>query len=172
MPGVLHVVQPTQEGVARVVLDLVQNQLAPGWDVSVACPPAGDLAAAVGRAGGQVLSWPASREVGMAVPAEIGRLATALRGAASDPELVHLHSAKAGLVGRLVLRGQRPTVFQPHAWSFEAASGWMRAAAGRWARHGARWTHRIVCGSAQERERGVTAGVPARCVAVPNGVDL
>jgi hypothetical protein len=39
------------------------------------------------------------------------------------PDLVHAHSAKAGLAGRLAVRGRIPTVFQPHAWSFEAVGG-------------------------------------------------
>ena len=57
------------------------------------------------------------------------------------PDLVHLHSSKAGLAGRLALRGRRTTVFQPHAWSFEAVHGAVRAAGIAWERLAARWTH-------------------------------
>ena len=89
-----------------------------------------------------------------------------------DPDLVHLHSAKAGLAGRLLLRGRRPTVFQPHAWSFEATGGAVGRGALMWERAGARWADVIVCVSEGERRRGQEAGVKARYEVVPNGVDL
>ena len=59
-----------------------------------------------------------------------GQLARIIRSA--DPDLVHLHSSKAGLAGRLALRGRLPTVFQPHSWSFEAVGGVVRRAAIVW----------------------------------------
>ena len=52
---------------------------------------------------------------------EVRRLRRILDSVA--PDVVHLHSSKAGLAGRLALRGRLPTIFQPHAWSFEAATG-------------------------------------------------
>ncbi|NEA48622.1 glycosyltransferase, partial [Streptomyces sp. SID10815] len=67
------------------------------------------------------------------------------------PDLVHAHSAKAGLAGRLAVRGRIPTVFQPHAWSFEAVGGATAALALRWERWGTRWAARTVCVSEAER---------------------
>ncbi|WP_159057035.1 glycosyltransferase, partial [Streptomyces scabiei] len=87
------------------------------------------------------------------------------------PGLVHLHSAKAGLAGRLAVRGRVPTVFQPHAWSFEAVDGAMAALARGWERAGARWASRVVCVSEAERVTGDRAGVRARWTVIPNGVD-
>jgi glycosyltransferase involved in cell wall biosynthesis len=86
--------------------------------------------------------------------------------------MVHLHSAKAGLVGRLALRGRLATVFQPHAWSWLAASGAVKAGARNWEKRSARWADRIVCVSEEEVRIGRAAGVNARYKVVPNGVDL
>ena len=41
-PRVLHVTQPVDGGVARVVTDLARAQLAAGLHVTVACPAGGD----------------------------------------------------------------------------------------------------------------------------------
>ncbi|MFD9871854.1 glycosyltransferase, partial [Streptomyces niveus] len=83
----------------------------------------------------------------------------------------HAHSAKAGFAGRLAVRGRIPTVFQPHAWSFESVSGTTAALARGWERLAARWTARVVCVSEAERGRGERAGVRAPWSVVHNGVD-
>jgi glycosyltransferase involved in cell wall biosynthesis len=89
-----------------------------------------------------------------------------------DPDVVHLHSSKAGLVGRLALRGRRPTVFQPHAWSFEAADGALARGAAVWERAAARWTDMLLCVSRAECDRGETTGIRCDKRVVVNGVDL
>ncbi|MER6465043.1 glycosyltransferase family 4 protein [Streptomyces sp. NPDC001228] len=165
---VLHLAQPVEGGVARVVLDLTKAQLTAGLRVAVACP-GGELADAARTLGAEVHEWRAGRSPGMDLPDEVrrlGRLVGAVR-----PELVHAHSAKAGLAGRLALRGRVPTLFQPHAWSFEAVGGTTAALALRWERWGARWAHRVVCVSEAERATGVRAGIRARYAVVPNGID-
>jgi glycosyltransferase involved in cell wall biosynthesis len=91
--------------------------------------------------------------------------------AAVRPDLVHLHSAKAGLAGRLVLRGRLPTVYSPHGWSFHAAGGPLRAAAVTWERAAARWCDRVLCVSEDERRTGSAAGIHATWDVVENGVD-
>jgi hypothetical protein len=83
-----------------------------------------------------------------------------------------LHSAKAGLAGRLALRGSRPTVYVPHAWSFEAVRGPMATASTAWEAFAGRWTDAIVCVSADEADRGRAAGITARMEIVANGVDV
>jgi glycosyltransferase involved in cell wall biosynthesis len=90
----------------------------------------------------------------------------------TDPHLVHLHSAKAGLVGRLVVRRRTPVVYQPHGWSFLAATGPARAATLRWERWATTWTDELICVSEAERQLGRSAGVEVRTSVVPNGVDL
>jgi glycosyltransferase involved in cell wall biosynthesis len=165
----LHLVQPVDGGVPRVVTGLVAAQVADGLRVVVACPEHGALAGAAARAGAEVRTWHAEREPGPALAREVrsaGRLIAAVR-----PDVLHAHSAKAGLAGRLAVRGRVPTVYQPHAWSFEAAGGATGAGALAWERWAARWTDRVLCVSEAEHRRGVRAGVRADCTVVPNGVD-
>lgn len=167
---VLHVVQPVEGGVARVVAELVRAQRRSGIDVHLVCPEGGTLADGVRRHGATPHPWRAGREPGAALyreTADLGRVLDRVR-----PGLVHAHSAKAGLAARLAVRGRLPTVFQPHAWSFEAVDGTLAALARRWERYAARWADRVVCVSEAERETGLAAGVRARWAVVPNGVDL
>ncbi|HYU56512.1 MAG TPA: glycosyltransferase, partial [Actinomycetota bacterium] len=167
---VLHVSQPVEGGVGRWVAALVAHQRALGWDVVIAAPGAGELSARAAAAGAAVRSWEASRSPGASVPGEVRRLRRIVRAAA--PDLVHLHSSKAGLAGRLALRGRVPTVFQPHGWSFYAVTGATRRAAVVWERAGARWADRILCVSAGERARGSAARIRARWAVIPNGTDV
>ncbi|MGW1746585.1 glycosyltransferase [Streptomyces sp. NPDC002092] len=169
VPHILHVTQPVEGGVARVVADLVAAQLAAGLRVTVACPEGGTLTGALRAPGCTVLRWDATRSPGHRLPGEVRRLARILREV--RPHLVHAHSAKAGLAARLAVRGSLPTVFQPHAWSFEAAEGIVARLALGWERSGARWATRIVCVSEAERRTGERCGISAPWRVVPNGVD-
>jgi glycosyltransferase involved in cell wall biosynthesis len=168
--SILHVSQPVDGGVARCIGDLVADQVTRGWHVRVACPREGPLAGAVLSAGAEHHAWSARRTPGPWSVGETVRLRRTLRARPAD--LVHLHSAKAGLAGRLALRGRRPTVFQPHAWSFLAVGGVTRAAALLWERRAGSWTDVVVCVSAGERRTGEEAGVRGTLRVVPNGIDL
>lgn len=168
-PRVLHVTQPVDGGVARVVSDLTRAQLAAGLRVAVACPEGG-LAAGLRALGADVRHWPATRSPGPALVSEVRRLARVIEDV--RPDLVHAHSAKAGLAARLAVRGRVPTVFQPHAWSFEAVGGAGAALALGWERWGARWAARTVCVSEAERLRGVRSRIRGRWAVIPNGIDL
>ena len=161
--------QPGDGGVARVVTDLVRGQLAAGLRVAVACPPGTELAAAVRAEGADAYDWRAGRDPGPRLVGETRELARLLRTV--RPALVHAHSAKAGLCARLALRGRIPTVYQPHAWSFEAVEGTTAALARGWERWAARWTDRVLCVSEAERRTGESAGVRASWSVIHNGVD-
>ncbi|MGP4045616.1 glycosyltransferase family 4 protein [Streptomyces sp. 2A115] len=166
---ILHVTQPVEGGVARVVTDLVATQLATGLRVTVACPEGGALADTLSALDCTVLRWDATRSPGCRLPGEVRRLARILRDL--RPDLVHAHSAKAGLAARLAGRGHVPTVFQPHAWSFDAADGVVARLALGWERFGARWAARVLCVSEAERRTGERCGITALWRVVPNGVD-
>ncbi|MEU6772685.1 glycosyltransferase family 4 protein [Streptomyces sp. NPDC046759] len=168
-PHVLHVTQPVEGGVARFVTDLAAAQVAAGLRVTVACPRDGRLTDALRAAGCRVLPWDATHPPGPQLAGEVGRLARLLREA--RPDVVHAHSAKAGLAARLAVRGRVPTVFQPHAWSFEAVDGVMAQAALRWEQFGARWATRVLCVSEAERCTGERNGITAQWHVIPNGVD-
>ncbi|WP_380568649.1 glycosyltransferase [Streptacidiphilus jeojiensis] len=167
---ILHVSQPVDGGVARVVVDLLRGQAEDGHRVLLACPPRSPLADAAEAVGATVLPWTAVRAPGPGLPGEVAALRRLV--AEAHPDLVHLHSAKAGLAGRLAVRGVFPTVFQPHAWSFAAVGGPLAAASRFWERWAVRWTDRLLCVSEQERAEGESAGVRGRWALAPNGVDL
>ncbi|KUL21474.1 glycosyltransferase family 4 protein [Streptomyces regalis] len=169
VPHILHVAQPVEGGVARVVTDLVAAQLAAGMRVTVACPQGGMPAEALRGPACTVLRWDATRSPGRRLPGEVRALARLVREV--RPDLVHAHSAKAGLAARLAVHGRLPTVFQPHAWSFEAVDGVMAHLTRGWERFGARWATRVLCVSEAERRTGERCGIAAEWRVVPNGVD-
>jgi glycosyltransferase involved in cell wall biosynthesis len=167
---VLHVAQPTIAGVMVVVRELLRDQQNRGWDVALACPDDGTLHEEALRIGVKWHEWPATRSPGASVVRETRRL----RGIISDysPAVVHLHSSKAGLAGRLAVRGRIPTVFEPNAWSFLAVSGLVRSAALYWERAAARWTHATVCVSDDELRTGSVARIKNPLHVIRNGIDL
>ncbi|MBT2396497.1 glycosyltransferase [Streptomyces sp. ISL-100] len=167
---VFHLVQPVEGGVARVVTDLVRAQTREGLRTVVACPPGGALATEAAEAGAYVHTWPAVRAPGPTLAGEVMTAARLIRQ--SRPHVVHAHSAKAGLAGRLAVRGRVPTVFQPHAWSFEAVQGREAALALKWEQYGTRWSSRTLCVSETERKTGEEAGIAARWSVIRNGIDL
>lgn len=167
---VLHVSQPVDGGVGRWVGLLTAYQRSQGVDALVACPPAGALVEESRAAGVPVHAWASVRSPVRGVLRESRRLAHIV--ATTQPDLVHLHSSKAGLVGRAVLKGRRPTVFQPHAWSFLSGSGPVGAAAAQWERWSARLADRVLCVSEREHADGARRGVDAAYSVVHNGVDL
>ena len=168
--SILHVSQPVDGGVARCIADLVADQVARGWRVTVACPDGGPLPPEALSLGANHDIWTARRNPGPRSAEELLRLRSII--GARSPDIVHLHSSKAGLAGRLVVRGRRPTIFQPHAWSFLAVDGPMRTAALAWERRAASWADAVVCVSEGERAAGADAGISATWRIVPNGIDL
>lgn len=169
---ILHVSQPGDAGVATVLLGYLaaQRSTAAGdLTLAVACPPDTYLASQVQASGAELLPWRATREPGFCVLPEGRALADLVRS--WRPDLVHLHSSKAGLVGRLAVRGRIATVFQPHAWSFEAVDGVAASLSRLWERRAARWTHLTVCVSDAERATAPAARIRERAAVIPNTVD-
>lgn len=167
---VVHVSRPTSEGTAVVALGYVREQLARGWDVTVACPTDGWLGYAAREAGARVRWWESGREAHKGVLPEVKALRAILRERPVD--VLHLHAAKAGLVGRLADRGRHLTFYQPHGWSFLAGEGRSSDLAVRWERFAARWTDSLVCVSDDEQELGARKGIDAHSVVLRNGIDL
>ncbi|MFC4010141.1 glycosyltransferase [Nonomuraea purpurea] len=169
-PSVLHVTQPVDGGVGAYVATAAADQARRGWRVAVACPRTGPLADELERLGVPRLDWTAGRAPGVA---DVGRAAR-LRRIVRDfgPDVVHLHSSKAGLAGRLALRGGVPTIFQPHGWSWLAARGPVAVAALAWERLAARWADRVICVGEGEAALAGRHGVSGALVVVRNGVDL
>ena len=168
--SVLHVAQPEHAGVPVCVGQLLDDQVRRRMRVALACPQRSDVVARAAELGVEHFRWEATRSPGVSVPSEIRRLSRIV--AEVEADIVHLHSSKAGLAGRLAIRGRQPTVFHPHGWSFEAMGDPMRRLALAWERHAARWTSVTVCVSDDERQRGLEAGIAGAFHVVPNGVDL
>lgn len=168
--SVIHIIQPTDGGVPHYVAALTRFQCDAGWRVTVAAPPSGPLRGWLDGSGVEYVPWEAKRDPGPSVTRETRDLAAILK--TSHASLIHLHSAKAGLVGRWVVRGRRATVFQPHSWTFEAVPTSARMIMTTWERLGARWCDRIICVSESEKQAARSVGIDAPCAVVPNGVDL
>jgi glycosyltransferase involved in cell wall biosynthesis len=166
---VVHVTQPVEAGVAAVVLELAVAQRTRGWSVVIVCPPSGWLACRARGLGIDVRPWHADRQPGPRLAAEVLLLHRIL--AKLGPDVVHLHSSKAGLAGRLAVRGRVPTIFQPHLWSFQTARGLLRRCCVVWEARASRWTSLVVCVSDDELAIGRAAGVSADAEVVCNGVD-
>ena len=156
---------------AAIVEALAEHQSQQNWDVAVACTPGSDLSRDLQDLNIPVMAWEASRSPGLSLGREIYTLARVIRRV--QPDVIHLHSSKAGLVGRLVVHGTRPTVFQPHAWSYFAVAGVTQRLAILWERFALRWTTLLVAVSEAELESGFAAGIrPRRWMVVANGVDV
>ena len=169
-PTVLHVAQPTDGGVARYVAAVSADQRARGWHVAAACPDGGRLARDLSANGVPRLRWSATRSPGPRSWEEarhLHRLVERVR-----PDVVHLHSSKAGLAGRLAIRGRLPTLFQPHGWSWLAVEGVHARTAIRWERMAARWTHLFICVGDGEVDQGRLHGLGGQVEMIRNGVDL
>ena len=167
---VLHASESTSGGVGEFLTGLVADQLARGDSVAVAVPSEGPVPARLEGQGARHMPWEAIPQPGPAMVPEARALRAIVREV--DPDVVHLHSSKAGIVGRLLLRGRRATVMQPHAWSFFARTGAVQRATLLWERLGARWADVVLCVSEDERRLGEEAGVKADYRVLPNGVDL
>jgi glycosyltransferase involved in cell wall biosynthesis len=166
--------QPLSAGVPGHVLDLVEGIDPEAWEVDVACPPASTLwRALAGRHGVRLHPLGAARRPSPGDAASLARLI----GLARRADAVHVHSAKAGFVGRLAaaLAGRASRcAYTPHAWSFWAADGVEAALYLRLERLAARWCRAVVAVSADERDAGLAAGVgrPEQYRLIPNGIDV
>jgi glycosyltransferase involved in cell wall biosynthesis len=167
---VLHVAQPRDGGVAGYLVAACRDQVARGWDVTVACPPRGQLATRLYAAGVPHVAWEAVRSPGPSAFGEALRLGRIVER--TRPDVLHLHASKAGLAGRLLPRQRTPVLFQPHAWSWLAVTGTVLRATVAWERHAARRTSLFVCVAQAEADQGRERGVKGEYAVVRNGVDL
>lgn len=90
------------------------------------------------------------------------------------PDIVHLHSSKAGVLGRLAARSVSiPTVFTAHGWAFtEGVSPTRRVIYRQIERYMARFSNRIITVSDYDRNLALAAGVGSNSLitTVHNGI--
>jgi exopolysaccharide biosynthesis polyprenyl glycosylphosphotransferase len=94
---------------------------------------------------------------------------------ASPPDLIHAHSAIAGLAARLACqRTARPVVYTVHGFGFKAQVPWLRRQlAGLAERQLSGGTTQMICVSAFERELAHQLPIaPERVHIIPNGIEL
>ena len=168
MVRILHVAQPTDFGLAVHVESLVEHECRIGWEVHVACPARGRLADEVVPHGATWHEWKA-RWSPVTLAWEWWSLQRVIREV--RPDVIHLHSSKAGLVGRLPIRAARPVAFTPNGWSFEVP-GWTQRPARAWERFAAKRTDLLIGVCDDERSRAQGIGISTDVVVIPNGVDV
>jgi glycosyltransferase involved in cell wall biosynthesis len=181
MMRILQVVEATTAGVKTHVLNLVHHLDRSRFHLTVVCPPVrtaayGDTSfvADVQEAGVRVITIPMRRELHPAHDLSAAwRLARLLRREPWDA--MHLHSSKAGLIGRLAVAFSRravPVIYTPNAFAFQGRRGLSRRLYVAAERFLGCWTSALVCVSAGEREVALAARLvpPARLALIENAV--
>jgi glycosyltransferase involved in cell wall biosynthesis len=167
----LLVSQPTTGGTAVVVRQLAEAGVRAGFAVTVACPDDGDLPTWADTAGATWVRLPMNRAIH---PSDVAA-GLSLRRLMRSADVVHLHSSKAGALGRLAAASMphRPRViFTPHAWSWYVG-GRTAAAYVRFERWAAARCDLITVTSPQEELDGRLAiGKKAPLRVIENGVDV
>jgi len=109
---ILHISEVSAGGVLKLVHDFAAHQSSAGHDVATAGGPALRLD------GARHFPWQGSRRRVPLAAYDTSRLRRVVQD--FDPEVVHLHSFFAGVFGRIPFAIDRPLVYQPHSWAFDA----------------------------------------------------
>ena len=175
MPRVLLLFEPPDGGVAENVRQLALGLGEHGFEVELAGPPDALPYAELEVAGLVVHRLPLTR--GFGEPASDLKALAGLDRLLRDPrfDLLHAHSAKAGVLGRLVGRRRGvPVVYSPHCFPFVGEHGRARVILTRAVERAlGRLSAGILCVCAAERRLAELARVarPQRLHVVLNGAD-
>lgn len=179
---IAHVLEATAGGTRQYLMDvclgLPAQRFAQTAVVSCERSPAfRDDIRVLQDAGVAVHEVPMTREVS---PLADLRALLALRRylRAHSFDIIHCHSSKAGMLGRLaawLARSRAVRIYSPHAFAFQMDEGRLKRAVYRFLEWCAgRITHLLVCMAPSERELAVRARLvgPGRALVVPTGVDV
>jgi glycosyltransferase involved in cell wall biosynthesis len=169
---VLLAFEPPDGGVAENVAQLAVGLRAHGWDPVLAGPAESIAYERAERAGVPIhrVEWARGYGTPGRDVRAMGQLARLLRGGGYD--LVHCHSAKAGVLGRLTAAAARvPAVYSPHCLPFVGDFGApRRIVATAIERVLGPLAARLICVCEDERAQAVAAGLDAdRLRVVLNG---
>ena len=177
---ILHVLEATTGGTRRHLSDIVFNLNTERFDVSVLCAALRDPAflddvADMRAHGADVTIIRMLREIHPLVDARALRQTRQhLRRGKYD--IVHTHSSKAGILGRIAARqaGIPAVVHTPHAFAFQMDVAWPRRVFyALLERRAARFTDRIVCVCPSERAQALSHRIapPERLTVIENAID-
>ncbi len=172
MPKVLHVFEPSDGGVAEHVRLQAHGAGELGWQVACVGPESGESVDAIAAAGTELSRLPFGPGLGRPVRdlRLVGPLVRIMR--ASRADLVHTHSTKAGIAGRLAARVTGlPVVHSPHAWPYTGPIGRPRRVFAIGVERALNpLTTDVICVSEHERRAARHAGfAPERVHLVRNG---
>lgn len=171
---VLHVTEAGVGGIRSYLCGLLPAQVSRGHDVHVlasASLPGWTNHGLPVLSGVHHRPWSLDRSR----PLTVLRASNELRRTVQQlrPDVVHLHSALAGMIGRLPLlagTSRVPVVYQPHAWSFEMVDNALfRRLMRTWEHLGSRRTDVLVANCRDEIDEGRRIGIrtPAGVLGVP-----
>ena len=170
---VLHVAQPTVGGVASYVQQLAGACRDAGLETAVACPRGGELPGWAEANGVEWIEIALQRSPTVRDARRIAELRRLMAGG----DVVHLHSAKAGAVGRIAaatMRRPPVVVFTTHGWGWHVGGRLEPAYRGfeRFAASHADVTVAVSDENAAEGRGVLGARAAANLRVIANGVDV
>ncbi len=175
-PRVLMVITLAEVGGAQAYVGSLLPGLADHYDVIVAAHGPGPLREAAEAAGARFVSLRHVRRTLSPWRDPLGFLELLALMRRERPQIVHVNSSKAGVLGRLAAAVTRVPVrlFTVHGWAFSASTGvhgWVYRTADRLVRP---LTTLTICVSENDRRAGIAARTcdPARTVVIHNAVDV
>jgi glycosyltransferase involved in cell wall biosynthesis len=175
VPRALLLFEPPDGGAPEVVLNLALNMERHGWSALVAGPEQASIRARLERAEISYLPVGHLRRGSRSPLADMRALRSLDRTLARDPvDVIHCHSSKAGVIGRLLgARRGIPVVYSPHCFAFLRDLGPLsRAAPALVERMLAPLTSAYVCVCESERRAAMKLALapPERMHRIYNGV--
>ncbi|MFD2091532.1 glycosyltransferase [Blastococcus deserti] len=167
---ILHVSETYGGGVETLVRQFTAQQISRGHSVHLLAPPGMASVQGVERS-----TWEPRRSRPTSVVPAVRTLRRTVR--LHQPDVVHLHSFVAGLLGRLPvpapLRLDVPVLYQPHAWSFQVFGMRSAATAMRaWERRASSRTDVLLTNCSDEVEEGRRSGITTAARVLGVAVDL
>jgi glycosyltransferase involved in cell wall biosynthesis len=151
---ILFTITKSEIGGAQIhVMQLARHMKDSGHAVAVCAYPGGWLENEVTKIGARF--YPNKYFANSFNPIRLAKSFFATKKIISDfqPDIVHCHSSFAGIITRLVVRGEIPTIFTAHSFAFtDGASRFRKIIAPISERFVARYTAKIICVSEYDRK--------------------
>lgn len=170
---IVHITQATSGGVYTYISDLMMSLRERGCSQALLCPEEGPLMDKITDNGFEVESIHAVREISPLSDLRVGfEISSAIKR--HKPDLIHLHSSKAGAIGRLIFEGT-PVIYTPHGWAFNMAVSQLKQNIyAMTERFLSASTVRIIAISKYEYKSAIDRNIckPNKMVLIENGINL